>query len=104
MQSVANAYASADPTGTSFRKLTPAKSNHPHGSYDAIFTRLESISDWNAARRTGCPLWAISGYFAVQSPVQQPTKFELVINLKTAKALGLSVPPSLLGRADQTIE
>jgi ABC-type uncharacterized transport system substrate-binding protein len=58
-----------------------------------LFHRSASYVDLNS-----------QGTKSADLPVQQPTKFELVINLKTAKALGLTVPVTLLGRANEVIE
>ena len=89
--------------------LAAARNNVPVVYSDSYFARDGGLLSYGVdrvdiIRRTTYVDRILRGEKPGDLPVQLPTKFEMVLNLKTAKALGLAVPPSIMLRADEVIE
>jgi putative ABC transport system substrate-binding protein len=90
--------------------LAAAKSRLPTIGYDRRFAQSGGLLSYGPAPLQNVPRVAarvhkiLNGAKPADLPIEAPTKFEFVINLKTAKALGLTIPPSLLARADEVIQ
>ena len=67
---------------------------------------MEYFTDWNDLARRAAYYVAkiLQDAKPADLPIEQPTKFQLIVNLNTAKTLGLTIPPSVLARADELIE
>ena len=84
-------------------RLPTMYTNRPHVEAGGLMCYAPNFSDlWRRAATYVDKI--LKGAKPADLPVEQPTKYELVINLKTAKALGLTVPPAMLARADEVIE